>query len=48
MNNKLSTGHQKMMDYIKNGDDAQTALDKARGQYGRVEDAVRLVDPRKE
>ena len=38
----------KMMDFIKKGDDAQTALDKASGQYGRVADAVRFVDPRKE
>ena len=30
----------KMMDYIKDGDDAQTAMDKAKGQYGRVDDAV--------
>ena len=38
----------KMMDFIKKGDDAQTALDKASGQYGRVADAVRLIDPRHE
>ena len=38
----------KMMDFIKKGDDAQTALDKASGQYGRVADAVRVIDPRKE
>ena len=38
----------KMMDFIKAGDDAQTALDKASGQYGRVQDAVRVIDPRKE
>ena len=38
----------KMMDFIKNGDDAQTALEKASGQYGRVDDAVKIVDPRKE
>ena len=38
----------KMMDFIKAGDDAQTALDKARGQYGRVADAVKLIDPRRE
>ena len=38
----------KMMDFIKKGDDAQTALDKASGQYGRVADAVKLIDPRKE
>ena len=38
----------KMMDFIKAGDDANTALEKAKGQYGRVEDAVRIIDPRKE
>ena len=38
----------RMMDFIKNGDDAQTALEKASGQYGRVADAVKIVDPRKE
>lgn len=38
----------KMMDFIKAGDDANTALEKAKGQYGRVDDAVRIIDPRKE
>ncbi|MCI7558120.1 MAG: hypothetical protein MSS86_05765 [Lachnospiraceae bacterium] len=38
----------KMMDFIKAGDDANTALEKASGQYGRVQDAVRIIDPRKE
>ena len=38
----------KMMDFIKAGDDAETALNKARGQYGRVDDAVKLIDPRRE
>ena len=38
----------KMMDFIKAGDDAATALKKASGQYGRVADAVRLIDPRHE
>ena len=37
-----------MMDFIKDGDDAQTALEKASGQYGRINDAARFVDPRKE
>ena len=36
----------KMMDFIKNGDDANTALEKARGQYGRVADAAKIIDPR--
>ena len=38
----------KMMDFIKAGDDANTALEKAKGQYGRVADAVRCIDPRNE
>ena len=38
----------KMMDFIKAGDDAATAFEKASGKYGRVADAVRFIDPRKE
>ena len=38
----------KMMDFIKAGDDANTAIEKAAGQYGRVADAVRCIDPRKQ
>ena len=38
----------KMMDFIKAGDDAVKAIEKASGQYGRVADAVRMIDPRKE
>ena len=38
----------KMMDFIKAGDDAVKAVEKASGQYGRVADAVRFIDPRKE
>ena len=38
----------KMMDFIKKGDDANTAYQKASGQYGRVADAVKIIDPRKE
>ncbi len=38
----------KMMDFIKAGDDVNTAYTKASGQYGRVADAVRFIDPRKE
>ena len=38
----------KMMDFIKAGDDANTAFEKAQGQYGRVADAVKIIDPRKE
>ena len=38
----------KMMDFIKKGDDANVALEKASGQYGQVADAARLIDPRHE
>ena len=38
----------KMMDFIKAGDDANTAFEKASGQYGRVADAVKCIDPRKQ
>ena len=38
----------KMMDFIKSGLDAQKALEKASGKYGRVADAVRMIDPRHE
>ena len=38
----------KMMDFLKAGDDAATAVEKASGQYGRVDDAAKLIDPRKE
>jgi NifU-like protein involved in Fe-S cluster formation len=38
----------KMMDFIKAGDDANTAFEKSKGQYGRVQDAVKFIDPRHE
>ena len=38
----------KMMDFIKKGDDANTALEKAKGTYGRFADAAKYIDPRKE
>ena len=38
----------KMMESINKGMDANEALEKAKGQYGRVDDAVRLVNPRHE
>ena len=38
----------KMTDFIKKGDDPNTAWEKAKGQYGRVQDAVKIIDPRKE
>ena len=36
----------KMMEMIKGGMDANEALKKASGQYGRVDDAAKLIDPR--
>ena len=38
----------KMTDFIKKGDDPNTAWEKAKGQYGRVADAVKIIDPRHE
>ncbi len=38
----------KMMEMIAGGMDANEALTKASGQYGRVDDAEKLIDPRKE
>lgn len=38
----------KMADFIKKGDDPNTAYEKAKGQYGRVDDAVKIIDPRAE
>ena len=37
-----------MTDFIKQGDDPTTAWEKAKGQYGRVADAAKIIDPRKE
>ncbi len=38
----------RMMDFIKAGEEPKAALEKASGQYGRVADAVKMIDPRKE
>ena len=38
----------KMMEMIKKGMDANEAMEKASGQYGRVDDAAKLIDPRHE
>ncbi len=38
----------KFTDFIKNGDTPNEAWEKAKGQYGRVDDAVKIIDPRKE
>ena len=40
-----------MTDFIKKGDDPNTAWEKASGSYGRVtpeQGAVRIIDPRQE
>ena len=38
----------KMMDMIKKGMDANEAMQKASGQYGRFDDAARVIDPRQQ
>ena len=38
----------KMTDFIKQGLEPNEAWEKAKGQYGRVADAARIIDPRKE
>ena len=38
----------KMMDFIKKGDDANTAMEKAKGHYGQFDNAAKYVDPRQE
>ena len=38
----------KMMESIKKGVDANEALEKAKGTYGRFADAAKYIDPRKE
>ena len=38
----------KMTDFIRKSDDPNTAWEKAKGEYGRVADAVKLIDPREE
>ena len=38
----------KMMDMIKKGMDANEALKKASGQYGRFDDAARVINPREQ
>lgn len=42
----LSVG--KMMDMIKKGTDANEAMKKATGSYGRFAEAVKVIDPRQE
>ena len=38
----------KFMDAVKKGEDANTALEKAKGTYGRFAEAAKYIDPRKE
>ena len=38
----------RMMEMMKKGMDANEALVKASGQYGRIDDAAKLIDPREE
>ena len=38
----------KMMDSVKKGEDAASALEKAKGTYGRFAEAAKYIDPRKE
>ena len=38
----------KMMDFIKKGDDANAAMEKAKGRYGQFDAAVKYIDPRQE
>ena len=38
----------KMMEMVGNGLEANEAMEKATSQYGRFDDAVKYIDPRKE
>ena len=38
----------KFMEAVKKGEDANTALEKAKGTYGRFAEAAKYIDPRKE
>lgn len=38
----------KMMDMVKTGMDANEAMEKSKGNYGRFNDAVKTIDPREE
>ncbi len=38
----------KMMDFIKKGDSPADAMEKAKGTYGRFDEAAKYIDPRKE
>jgi hypothetical protein len=36
----------KMMEFIGKGTSAEDAMEQASGQYGRFDEAVRIIDPR--
>ena len=38
----------KMTDFIKKGDDPQTAYEKSMGTFGRFAEAAKYIDPRKQ
>ena len=38
----------KMMDFIKKGDDAAAALEKAKGHYGQFDNDAKYIDQRQE
>jgi len=38
----------KMTDFIKKGDEPNVAWEKSKGQYGRVDEAAKIIDPRTE
>jgi hypothetical protein len=38
----------RMLDMIKAGTEAGEAIKKASGKYGRIDEAVKVIDPRKE
>jgi hypothetical protein len=38
----------KLMDFIKDGLDGKEAIEKASGTYGRFDEAVKKIDPRRE
>lgn len=44
----ISSFHLENDRLYQKGDDPNTAWEKAKGQYGRVADAVKIIDPRKE
>ena len=38
----------KMMEFIKKGDEAGAALEKAKGHYGQFDNAAKYIDPRQD